>query len=83
MGHLHRVLGTQVQDGKRLILPHLYFTYIFMSLMSSFVYHLLGRDVLISLFGWYYFNSVDQVLLGAAVLEMLIRVPLINKKSRV
>jgi len=82
MGHLKRVFGSQVQGGKGVVLPHLYFTYLFMSLASSAVYHLLGREVLVSLFSWYYLNGVDQVLMGVAVLELLIRIPLINRRAK-
>ena len=82
MKHLKRVFGVQVQGGRGVVLPHLYFTYLFISLSSSAVYHLLGRDVLVSIFSWYYLNGVDQVLIGVAVIEILVRVPLINRRAK-
>jgi len=81
MRHLKRVFGLQFQNGRGVVLPHLYFTYLFMSLVSSAVYHILGREVLVSLFSWYYLNGVDQVLMGVAILELLVRIPFINKKE--
>jgi hypothetical protein len=73
---------SEVTKGK-IILPHLYFTYMFMALSSSIIYAAFGRQVTMLIFGWYYMFGLDSVLLGLAVLEMLIRTAWSNKYGKV
>jgi|TARA_R110000744_G_scaffold339950_1_gene445092 hypothetical protein len=91
MGRIKRALGkrfcpvsviSEVTGGK-IILPHLYFTYMFMALSSSIIYAAFGRQVAMLIFGWYYMFGLDSVLLGLAVLEMLIRTAWSNKYGKV
>ena len=79
MSRLERVFGSSVVKGRSVVLPHLYFTYLSIGLSSSIVFRLLGREVLVAMYSWYYMNSIDQILLGLAVIEMLVRVPIINR----
>lgn len=87
MGRIKRALGkrfcpvsviSEVTGGK-IILPHLYFTYMFMALTSGIVYTFFGRQVAMLIFGWYYMFGLDSVLLGLAVLEIIIRTSLSNR----
>tara|TARA_B110000285_G_C14997043_1_gene549383 strand:+ start:230 stop:502 length:273 start_codon:yes stop_codon:yes gene_type:complete len=65
--------------GGKIIIPHLYFTYMFMALTSSIIYAAFGREVTVLIFGWYYMFGLDSVLLALAVLEMIIRTSLSNR----
>ena len=69
---------SEVMEGK-IIIPHLYFTYMFMALSSSIIYAAFGRQVAMLIFGWYYVFGLDSVLLGLAVLEMIVRTSLSNR----
>ena len=69
--------------GGKIIIPHLYFTYMFMALSSSIIYAAFGRQVAMLIFGWYYVFGLDSVLLGLAVLEMIIRTALSNRYNKV
>ena len=90
MGCIKRALGkrfcpvsviSEVTKGK-IILPHLYFTYMFMALTSAIVYVAFGRQVAMLIFGWYYMFGLDSVLLGLAVIEMIIRTAWSNKYGK-
>tara|TARA_R110002050_G_scaffold73689_3_gene158458 strand:+ start:11925 stop:12176 length:252 start_codon:yes stop_codon:yes gene_type:complete len=81
MSRLLKMLRSKRQNGRLVVIPHLYFTYLFMGFVSSVVYRLLGADVLVSLFSWYYLNGIDTFLLTIAVVEFVARVRLINKKE--
>jgi hypothetical protein len=65
-----------------IIIPHLYFTYLFMGLTSSIIYTFFGREVTVLIYGWYYMFGFDSVLLGLSVLEMLIRTALSNRYNK-
>ena len=69
--------------GGKIILPHLYFTYMFMALTSGIIYTFFGRQVAMLIFGWYYMFGLDSVLLGLAVLEMFVRTAWSNKYGEV
>ena len=73
---------SEVMEGK-IIIPHLYFTYMFMALSSSIIYAAFGREVTVLIFGWYYMFGLDSVLLALAVLEMLIRTAFSNRYNKV
>ena len=62
-------------------MPHIYFTYLFIGFISSVIYRVFGREVLVSLFSWYYLNGIDTFILTIAVIEFVARVVLINKKE--
>jgi hypothetical protein len=79
MSRLLNVLRSKRQNGRVVVIPHLYFTYLFISLLSSACYIILGRDVLVTLFSWYYINGIDTFLLMLAIIEYASRVALINK----
>ena len=68
--------------GGKIIIPHLYFTYMFMALTSSIIYAAFGREVTVLIFGWYYMFGMDSVLLGLAVLEMIIRTSISNRYNK-
>ncbi len=80
MSRVLSVLRSKRQNGRVVIIPHLYFTYLFISLLSSVCYHILGRDILVMLFSWYYINGIDTFLLMLAIIEYAVRAALIKKK---
>lgn len=81
MSRLLKVLGSVKQNGRTSVMPHIYFTYLFMGFVSSVIYRVFGREVLVSLFSWYYLNGIDTFILTIAVIEFVARVVLINKKE--
>jgi hypothetical protein len=81
MGRLQRVFGAVNVRGRAVLMPHLYFTYLFMGLLSSFVYHVFGRGLLIPMFSWYYVNGLDNALLALSVAEIVIRAIVINRSA--
>lgn len=81
MSRLLKVLGSVKQNGRTSVMPHIYFTYLFIGFISSVIYRVFGREVLVSLFSWYYLNGIDTFILTIAVIEFVARVVLINKKE--
>lgn len=75
-----KVMGSVEVGSKRLIVPHLYFTYIFIGLVSSVTYEVFGRAVLTDLFGWYYRNGLGNYLMALGALEMIVRTTLVNER---
>ena len=81
--HISKVMGpTRLADGRFIFIPHLILTYYFIGLMSSVVYHLFGREVLITLFSWYYLNHVNEVLMYTGILTYILRVWYFNIINR-
>jgi hypothetical protein len=80
MSRVLAIFGSQRQNNRLTVLPHLYFTYLFIGLLSSVVYEVFGREVLVTLFSWYYLNGINTVLLVLAVVEYVVRIMLINRK---
>lgn len=80
MSRVLSVIRSKRQNGRIVVIPHLYFTYLFIGLVSGGVYSILGRDALVALFSWYYVNGIDTYLLMISIVEYALRVILINRK---
>jgi len=76
--YMLKVMGSQPTETGRIVMPHLYLTYMMIGLTASVVHELFGKQVVWALFSWYYANGLHNYLMSLGLLSYTVRSVLVN-----